>query len=290
MPRAIWSGAISFGLINIPVKLVTAVSRKNVGFRELRREDGSRIRHRKVGATDGEEVPNDQIVKGYEISPDRYVVIEPDELRALAPKAARTIELEDFVDLDQIDPIYFDSPYYLIPTETAGKAYLLLHKALTESNKVGIARFVLRSKQYLAAIRPLGNALAISTMVYDDEVMQAEDLEGLPNPDDFEIADRELTMATMLIESLTVDFTPEKYTDTYRERVLELIQAKADGQEIVTLPDDQKTSGDVVDLMAALEASLAAAKQAKDEAKAGPGSGAGGGEGAGRDADDAKTA
>jgi len=269
MPRAIWSGAISFGLVNIPIKLVTAVDRKNVSFREIRRGDHSRIRHRKVAQADGEEIDKDDIVKGYEIAPDRYVVIEPDELKALDARASRTIEIEDFVDLADIDPIYYDSSYYLVPGETASKPYKLLHEAMTESGKAGIARFVLRTKQYLAVIRPLGDALAVSTLVYDDEVVTTARLDGLPDAD-IEVNDKELAMARQLIESLSSDWEPEKYEDDYRQRVLEMIEAKAAGEEVVTVPDGEKESGDVVDLMAALEASLQAAKSGGGKAKAKP--------------------
>ena len=259
MPRSIWSGAISFGLVNIPIKLVTAVDRKNVSFREIRRSDASRIRHRKVAANDGEEVATEDIVKGYEIGPDRYVVVDPAELKALNPKASKTIDIEDFVDLAEIDPIFFDSPYYLVPAGTAAKPYKLLHHAMEQTGKAGIARFVLRTKQYLAVVRPLGDALAISTMVYADEVIDPASLEGLPG-EDVEVSDKELAMATQLIESLATAWEPERYRDEYREQVLEMIEAKAEGQEIVTVPDDEKEAGDVVDLMAALEASLQAAK------------------------------
>ncbi len=263
MPRSIWSGAISFGLVNIPIKLVTAVDRKNVGFREIRRGDASRIRHRKVAANDGEEVASEDIVKGYEVGPDRYVVVDPAELKALNPKATKTIDIEDFVDLDQIDPIFFDAPYYLLPAATAAKPYKLLHDAMLQTGKAGVARFVLRTKQYLAIIRPRGDALAISTVVYADEVIDPATLEGLPG-DDVEVSERELAMATQLIESLATDWEPERYRDEYREQVLAMIEAKAEGQEVVTVPDDEKEAGDVVDLMAALEASLQAAKDGRD--------------------------
>ena len=266
MPRAIWSGAISFGLVNIPIKLVTAVSKKNVSFNQLRRDDNARIRYKRVAGDDETPVENDEIVKGYEISPDRYVVIEPEELEGLNPKATRTIEIEDFVDLADIDPIYFDSPYYLVPGDTAAKPYKLLHTAMTESGKAGIARFVLRSKQYLAVLRPIGDAIAVSTMVYADEVVATEDLEGLPG-EDVELSDKERKMAEQLIESLSAEWEPEKYRDTYREQVLDMIERKAEGQEVVTVPDEEE-SGDVVDLMAALEASLAAAKGDSGEKKA----------------------
>ncbi|MFT5223486.1 MAG: DNA end-binding protein Ku [Glaciecola sp.] len=259
MPRAIWSGAISFGLVNIPIKLVTAVSKKNVGFRELRREDGARIRHKKVAGEDEVPITSAEMVKGYEISPDRYVIIDPEELKGLNPKATRTIEIEDFVDLADIDPIYFDSPYFLVPGDTAAKAYKLLHAAMIQSGKAGIARFVLRTKQYLAVMRPIGDAIGVSTMVYSDEVVPTSALDGLPG-EDVVVTDKELAMAAQLIESLAAKWEPEKYRDTYREQVLDMIERKAEGQEVITAPDDEKESGDVVDLMAALEASLAAAK------------------------------
>ncbi|HEX9889138.1 MAG TPA: Ku protein [Nitriliruptorales bacterium] len=261
MPRSIWTGAISFGLVNIPIKLVTAVDRKKVSFREIRRGDASRIRHKRVAQADGEEVGSDDIVKGYEIGPDRYVVVDPEELKALDAKKTRTIEIEDFVDLADIDPVFFDSSYYLLPDATAAKPYKLLLTAMEQSGKAGIARFVLRSKEYLVVVRPIGHAIGIHTMVYADEVVDTATLEGLPG-DDIEVSERELAMATQLIESLSVDWEPERYEDVYRQRVLELLEAKAEGEEIAIAPEDERTSADVVDLMSALEASLQAAKDA----------------------------
>ena len=261
MPRPIWSGAISFGLVNVPVKLMGAVSPKDVRFNQLEAGTGARIKQKRVSAETGEEVPFDQIVKGYEVSPDNYVVIEPQELEALDPKATRSIEIEDFVDLDQIDPLYFERPYYLVPDKGGAKAYALLLEAMKESKKVGIARLVLRTKQYLAAIRPLGDALVLETLLYPDEVTLPDEIEGLPR-DDVEIQDRELKIARQLIESLSTEFEPENYRDEYRERVLELIEQKAEGKQIVTQPATEEPTK-VVDLMAALEASLAQAKEAK---------------------------
>jgi DNA end-binding protein Ku len=257
--RSIWSGAISFGLVNIPVKLVTAVDRKNVRFRELRREDASRVRYRKVAAADGEEVSSHEMVKGFEIAPDRYVVLEPDELKALAPESSRAIEIEDFVELADIEPLYYDSSYYLVPGDTAAKPYALLHTAMRESGKAAVARFVLRTKQHLAIIRPVGDALAVSTVVYHDEVIPASSLDGLPG-EDVRPSDRELAMANQLIESMTVAWEPERYRDTHREEILGLIERKAAGEDITAAPDLEREAGDVVDLVAALEASLAAAK------------------------------
>jgi DNA end-binding protein Ku len=258
MPRAIWSGAISFGLVNVPVKLFSAVSPNDVRFNQLEEGTGARIRQKRVSAETGEEVPYERIVKGYEISPDRYVIIAPEELEALDPKATRSIDIEDFVDLDQIDPVHYERPYYLVPEKGATKAYKLLLDAMKESNKVAIARLVLRTKQYLAAIRPMGDVLCLETLLFADEVVRPESLEGLPGPDT-EVSDRELKMAQQLIESLSTDFEPEKYRDEYRDRVLALIEQKAEGQEIVAQPVVEEPTK-VVDLMAALEASLAAAK------------------------------
>jgi DNA end-binding protein Ku len=255
VPRAIWSGAISFGLVNVPVKLVTAVDRKTVSFRELRRGDNSRIRRRKVAAADGDEVANDDIVKGFELTPDRFVVLEPEELRALDPDRSRTIDIEDFVELAEIEPLHYEASYYLVPAETAAKPYELLRRAMEETGRAGIARFTLRTKQHLAVLRPVGPALAVSTLLYDDEVVDPAELE--PLPDDVELSDRELRMATSLIESMTTPWQPEHYVDEHRERVLELIERKAQGEELVAVADEEGAPGEVVDLVAALEASLA---------------------------------
>jgi DNA end-binding protein Ku len=261
MPRAIWSGAISFGLVNVPIKLFTATSQKDVRFHQLHDKDGARIQQKRVCSKDGEEVPMEHIVKGYEVSRDTYVIITPEELDALDPKASRTIDILDFVDLDEIDPVYFDSTYYMVPEKGAAKAYALLLEAMRKSNKVAIARVVLRQKQHLVALRPLKNALSMETMLYADEVVGTETLEGLP--EDVTVTDRELAMAQQLIDSLADDFKPERYKDDYRERVMEMIERKAEGQEIV-VGEEEEEQAPVVDLMAALEASLAAAKTRRE--------------------------
>ena len=261
MPRPIWSGSISFGLVNVPVKLFTAVSQKDVRFHQLHASDNSRIKQKRVCAADGAEVPFDEIVKGYEIAPDQYVVVEPDELEQFDPKATHTIDIEEFVHLDQIDPIYFERPYYVVPDDRAAKPYKLLAEALADSDKVAIARFVMRTKQYLAAIRVVDGVLVISTMLYADEVVPSDDLD-VPG-DEIEVTEKELKMARQLVDSLSVDdFEPEKYHDEYRERVLELIEAKAAG-EVVIAPAAEAEPAKVVDLLAALEASVAAARDAK---------------------------
>jgi DNA end-binding protein Ku len=268
MARSIWGGAISFGLVNVPVKLFTAVRKKDVRFHQLHRPDGARVNQKRVCSADGEEVAYEDIVKGYEISKGQYVLIDPEELEALDPESTHTIDIEDFVDLDQIDPLFFDSSYYVLPDDRGEKAYRLLLEAMRDSGKVGIARVVMRTKQYLVAIRPVENALVMSTMNFADEVVPESELEGLPGPS-ANVSDRELKMAQQLIESLSGDFDPSKYEDTYREKVLEMIEQKAEGKELVAQPET-KAATPVVDLMAALEASLAAAKgeKAKGGAKA----------------------
>lgn len=260
MPRAIWSGAISFGLVNIPVKLYSAVSRKTVRFHQIDAESGQRIRQQRVNPGSGEEVPYEQIVKGYEISPDRYVTITPEELEALEPQKTRTIDIEQFVDLEQIDPIYYDHPYYLAPDKGAAKAYKLLVDAMAEADKVAIARVVIRSKENLVALRAYRGAITMETMLFPDEVTQPDSIEELAAVDgDVKTTKRELDMAKQLIESLSGDFDPSEYRDEYRERVLDMIERKAAG-ETITIEEPVAEKKEVPDLMAALEASIAASK------------------------------
>jgi DNA end-binding protein Ku len=256
MARAIWSGAISFGLVNVPVKLYSATSPKTVRFHQLSGKTGARIRQKRVDSSTGEEVPYEEIVKGYEITPDHYVMIEPDELEALDPKVTRTIDIEEFVDLDEIDPIYYDHTYYIAPSAGGAKAYRLLLDAMRESGKVGIGRVVLRSKQQLCALRPSGELLALTTMLYGDEVLAPDRLDELESVSEAEATNRELSMAQQLIDSLSAEFEPSKFHDEYRERVLELIERKASGEEITAPPEVEEPAA-APDLMAALEASLA---------------------------------
>jgi DNA end-binding protein Ku len=258
-----WSGAISFGLVNIPIKMFTAVSRKSVSFNQIDTRTGSRIQYRKVSAADGEEVASEQIAKGYQLSSGEYVLVGDDELAALDPEATRTIDIEQFVDLEEIDPIYYDSPYYIAPDKAARKPYALLTRAMEEEGKVALARFVMRSKQYLAALRPKDGVLVMSTMVYADEVNDPKELGEFDDVAEVDVSDRELRMASQLVESLTEPFEPERFEDTYRNQVLDLIERKAAGDETVVeapaAPDETK----VVDLMAALEASVKEAREAR---------------------------
>jgi DNA end-binding protein Ku len=262
MPRAIWSGAISFGLVSVPVKLFSAVSRKTVRFNQLDSRTNSRVKQKRVNA-EGEEVPYEQIVKGYEVTKDSYVIVTEDELAALSPKASRMIDITDFVSEADIDPVFYDSAYYLVPDELARKSYALLAKAMEDSGRVAIASFVMRTKQYLVAIRPADGTLMMSTMVYADELVAADDVPGLEELAEIEITDAEMAMAGQLIDSLTAEFEPDKYQDSYREQVLDLLEAKASGEiktiEAPAAADDAA----VIDLLAALEASVSAAKESR---------------------------
>jgi DNA end-binding protein Ku len=262
MPRAIWSGAISFGLVNIPVKLYSAVNRKTVRFHQLDREDNQRIQQKRVNPRTGEEVPYENLVKGYELAPERYVIITPEELESLEPQKTRSIDIEDFVELSEIDPIYYDHPYYLVPDKGAGKAYKLLLEAMKDSGKVAIARVVIRSKENLVAIRPLDGLLTMETMLFSDEVIPSDGIEDIPADGEAKTSARELEMAKQLIDSLTSDFEPGKYRDEYRDRVLEMIERKAEGEEIVIEAPEEEPQK-VPDLMAALEASIAGTKKPK---------------------------
>jgi DNA end-binding protein Ku len=262
MARAIWSGAISFGLVSVPVKLYSAVSRKTVHFNQLDAETSSRIRQKRVNA-EGDEVSYSQIVKGYEISKDNYVVVTDDELAALSPKATRMIDISDFVDGADIDPVFYDNAYYLVPEELARKSYALLTRAMDESNRVGIASFVMRTKQYLVAIRAVDGLLMMSTMVYADELVPPSELPGLDELAGVTTTEAELAMAGQLIDSLTTEFEPERYEDSYREQVLELLEAKASGEVTAIEAPSAAEDEAVVDLLAALEASVNAAKEAR---------------------------
>lgn len=261
MARPVWSGTISFGLVAIPVKLFHAVRRQSVSFNQLDDRNMARIRYRKVNAETGEEVGDDHIVKGYEISKGRYVVVDPDELEPFMPVATKSVDLEEFVDLADIDPVYFDTAYHLAP-DGPPKPYVLLARAMEASGKVAIGRFVMRNKQYTAAIRAEDGRLVMSTLAYADEVIDPADIEELQGLDAVEVNDKEVAMAEALVASLEADFEPEKYRDEYREEVMALIRMKADGEEF-EVPEVAAEKPKVVDIMAALEASVAAAKEAR---------------------------
>ena len=261
MARPVWSGTISFGLIAIPVKLFHAVRKQSVSFNQLDERNMARIRYRKVNAETGDEVTEEHIVKGYEVAKGRYVVVDPNELESFMPVATKSIDLEEFVDLDEIDPVYFDTAYHLAPDATP-KPYVLLARAMEQSGKVAIGRFVMRNKQYTAAIRAEEGRLVMSSLAYADEVVDPADIEELQGLDDVEVNTREVAMAESLVASLSSDFEPHKYHDEYREQVMALIQMKADGEEWEA-PEVAAEKPNVVDIMAALEASVAAAKESR---------------------------
>jgi DNA end-binding protein Ku len=256
MPRAIWSGALTFGLVNIPVKLFTAVAPKDVRFHMLHDEDGARIQLKRFCSTEDVEVPYEHIVKGFEVAKGRYVTVDREELEAYDPKATRTVEILDFVELAEIDPVYFEGTYYLVPERSAAKAYALLRQAMERAGKVGIATAVLRTKEALCCVRPSGEALAVSTMFRADEVVPISSLEI---PDAARPSEREASMAEQLIASLTRPFEPEGYPDVRRSLILELVQRKAEGQAIEA-PSPEEAPAKVVSLADALSASLAAAR------------------------------
>ena len=260
MARSIWTGSISFGLVNVPVKVYSAVRQQDLHFNQFD-PNGNRIRYKRVSEKTGREVDYGDIVKGYEVKKGKYVMVDPEELEAFEPRATRTVDIDDFVDLDEIDPIYYEHTYYLVPAEKgagAAKAYRLLLEAMEKQSKVGIGSVVMRGKQYLAAIRPLDGVLALSTMLFADEVLSPKDLDERPAAR-ANVSDREVKMASQIISSLTTKWDPKRYHDTYRERVEDYLAKKAKGQTVEVEPDTEEPSK-VTDLMTALEDSLAAAK------------------------------
>ncbi len=263
-----WSGSIAFGLVNIPVKMYTAVQPKDVRFHQLHDADGARIQQKRVCAADNQEVPYEHIVKGYEIAKGRYVVIRPDELKALDPHATGTIDIERFVNQSEIDPLHYQSSYYLGPDRGAAKAYTLLHNALEKCGKAALGQVVLRTRQYLTLIRPLGRVLALETLLYADEVVAPEEIEI---PSNVKLDEREVAMADQLVAALSGPFSPDEWRDDYRERVLELVRRKAEGEAIAIQPAVAEEGAAVVDLMAALRASLEKTRRKAEPAAPGRG-------------------
>jgi DNA end-binding protein Ku len=273
MPRAIWSGSLSFGLVSVPVKAYSAVHDHNVHFHQLQKKTGARIQYEKVSAKTGKKVPSDDIERGFELSKGKYVVVDADELDALRPKTTRTVDITDFVDLNAVDPIYYDHTYWLAPDgDAAERAYRLLVMAMEGAERVAIGTVVMRNKQYLAAIRPLDGALAMSTMRFADEVVPRKQIDGIPAARS-QPAPKELKLAAQIIDSLASDWDPKRYHDTYTEELRGLIERKAKGEKLVAEEPEEAATGKVIDLMEALQASLdsgrrgAPAKKAKKAAK-----------------------
>jgi DNA end-binding protein Ku len=262
MPRAMWKGAISFGLVTIPVAVYPATEEKTLRFNQLHDEDGGRIRYKRVCEKDGEEVTFEHIVKGYEVEKDRYVVLTDDDFDAVPVESSRAIDIVQFVEIDEIDPILFKKSYYLVPEETGAKAYALLREAMREDDRVGIAKVSFRDREHIAALRFKDDAFVLETMFWPDEVRQA-DFGGVDVSTD--VRDQELTMARQLIDSLTGEWAPQQFHDAYRDALLQIVEAKLNGQEIeVVEPEPAAT---VVDLMEALKASVAAAKKGGEDEK-----------------------
>ena len=260
MPRAMWKGAISFGLVTIPVAVYPATEEKTLRFNQLHDEDGGRIRYKRVCEKDGEEVTFEHIVKGYEVEKDRYVVLTDEDLNAIPVESSRAIDIHRFVDLDEIDPVMFKKSYYLVPEETGAKAYSLLREAMADDGRVGIAKVSFRDKEHLAALRFKDDAFVLETMYWPDEIREA-DFGGVDVS--AKIRGQELEMAKQLIESLSGEWNPEEYSDEYREALLQIVEAKLNGQEIEVVAPEPTAK--VVDLMEALKASVAAAKKEADE-------------------------
>jgi DNA end-binding protein Ku len=259
MARAIWSGSIGFGLVNVPVGLFSATEDKTVHFNQFEKDTDDRVRNKRVNEETGKEVEYSDVVKGYDLGDGRHVIVTPEELEEVEPGKSSTIEITDFVEAADIDPVFYRKSYYLAPkTDDAAKPYGLLLQAMEKAERIGIATFVMRGKQYLAAIRPQDRVLVLETMYFGDEVRDpADELPSVPRKQKF--SDREIKTAIGLIDSLTTEWKPSNYADTYRDRVLQLVQAKGKGREVVT-DHDAEPEAEVVDLMEALRKSVEAAK------------------------------
>jgi len=255
MARAIWKGSISFGLVNIPIALYPATRREELKFRLLRKSDLSPVNYKRVAEKDGKEVPWDQIVKGYEYEKGKYVVLKDEDFERVDLEATQTVDIQDFVDVDEIDPIFFYKPYYLEPQKGGDKAYALLRDALKDSNRVGIAKVVIKTRQYLAGVKPEDGALVLELMHFADELA---DTEKLHVPKKVEVGKREMNMAKSLIDSMSSKWEPEKYRDDYREALMEVIEEKveAGGKEIEEKPRKAPKPTKVIDLVSVLQKSL----------------------------------
>jgi DNA end-binding protein Ku len=253
--RAIWKGTISFGLVNIPIALYPATRKEELRFRLLRKSDLSPVNYKRVAEKDGKEVPWDQIVKGYEYEKGKYVVLKDEDFERVDLEATQTVDIQDFVDLDEIDPMFFHKPYYLEPQKGGDKAYALLRDALEDSKKVGIAKVVIKTRQYLAGVKPEDGALVLELMHFADELV---DMEKLHLPKKVDVGKREMNMASALVDSMSAKWNPQKYQDDYREALMEVIEekVKAGGKEIEEKPKPKKQPTKVIDLVEVLQKSL----------------------------------
>lgn len=265
--RAIWKGSISFGLVNIPIALYPATRKEELKFRLLRASDHSPVNYKRVAENDGKEVPWEQIVKGYEYEKGKFAVLGEKDFQRVDLEATQTVDIQDFVDLDEIDPMYFYKPYYLEPQKGGDKAYVLLRDALAKGNKVGIAKVIIKTRQYLAGVKAMKHALVLELMHFAEELSDAEKLNV---PKKLEPGKREMDMAQALVDSMSSKWDPEKYHDDYREALLEVIEEKVEsgGKEIEVKPKEKKESTKVIDLVAVLQQSLAQSQGNKKKTSA----------------------
>jgi len=262
MPRSIWKGAVSFGLVNIPVKVYGATEEKDISFRQVHREDGGRIKYKRVCEVCGEEVPFAEIAKGYEAADGRVAILDADDFSGLPSADGKTVDVVQFVDVAQVDPTYFDRSYFLEADAAGAKPYVLLRDALAKAGKAAVVKVALRSKENLALIRPVGEVLQLHTMLWPDELRDGSFAEP---PETVKVTKAELQMADMLIEQLSGDFDPGQYTDNYREELEKVIEARLEGVE-VPVGEAEAPKAEVVDLVAALRASVEAAKARREKA------------------------
>jgi DNA end-binding protein Ku len=251
MPRSIWNGTISVGLAHVPIKLYSATESKTVSFHEVHLKDGARLEHKRICSKEDKEVPYKEVVKGFEVAADEFVVLEKDEVAAAAGARGKVIEIEEFVPDDEIDPVFYEKTYY-VGCRDDGEAYRVFHEALKQTDRVGIGRFTFHNREYLAAVRALDDVLALHTMRFHDEIVRGEDLDvDAPGKG---AAKKEVEMASQLVDSLHREFDPTDYEDSYREAVLKLIERKAKGEEVEL--EEEEPEEETSDLMAALQASL----------------------------------
>jgi DNA end-binding protein Ku len=261
--HTVWKGSISFGLVNIPVKMFTATEDKDIRFKYIHKECHTPVKYKKMCPACNKEVQPDDIVKGYEYEPGKFVILTSEDFEAIETKGEKTVEIIDFVKLDEVDPIYYDKTYFLAPQETGGKAYTLLREALSGKERIAVAKITIRERESLAVIRVYNNVIVLETIFYPDEVRDFKQVPGIP--ENLQTTKAELDMAVQLIENLTAVFSPEKYIDTYRERLVERINAKVEGKEVVVKKDTEKDN--VVSLMEALKQSIQMSKGTKKVTK-----------------------
>ena len=262
MASTVWKGHLTFGLVSFPVKLYSAARSESISFNQLHKSDNSRVRQVLYCAAEDKPIPRTEIVKGYEYEKDRYVVIEDEEIKKVAPQTAKVMEIQEFVKADAVDPIYLETSYYMAPDEAGEKPYALLFDALKKSGYMGIAKVTMHNREHVVILRPGANGVLLHTMYFSHEIRKVDEF----RTDLSLVKEKELALAQSLVEALAAEFEPEKYKDTYRENLLQMIESKKEGKEIVATPEPHQEK--VVDILEALKASLAVAKKPAASAKA----------------------